>query len=133
VMGNMRWQVVADFASARVVSLDVAGLRVLVAGDLDAADEAALVSQVSPLNADVLVVPHRGATQDTEFLCAVHPRLAIISVGRGNSQHDPSVSALKTLSAVVRAPGRIVRTDQHGDISITVTLRGTQVVARRGR
>ncbi|HEY0870933.1 MAG TPA: ComEC/Rec2 family competence protein, partial [Acidothermaceae bacterium] len=120
VAGDVRWRVLAEFASARVVVLSVAGLTVLVAGDLDVADEVELVSQVKSLNADVLVVPHHGASQDDRFLRAVHPRLAIVSVGRGNSQHDPSADVLKTLSDVVGPAGRVVRTDEHGDSAISV-------------
>jgi competence protein ComEC len=130
VLGEVRWRVVADFASARVVSLEVSGLTALVAGDLDIADEATLVSQVASLNADILVVPHHGASQDVGFLHAVRARLAIVSVGRGNSQHDPSVSALKTLSDVVGATGRIVRTDEAGDIAISVSSRGPHAATR---
>jgi competence protein ComEC len=126
--GNVRWRVVAEFASARVVSLDVAGLSVLVAGDLNEVDETDLVSQVPSLRADVLVVPHHGAVQDTGFLDAIHPRLAVVSVGRGNSEHDPSASVLKALSTIA---GRISRTDHDGDIAISVNAGGLKVVTRR--
>jgi competence protein ComEC len=134
-VGNVRWRIVADFASARVVSVDVAGLRVLIAGDLSSADETELVSTVASrssalasLRADVLVVPHQGAAQDAAFLDSVHPRIAIVSVGRGNSQHDPSASVLKALSAIA---GRVIRTDQDGDIAISVDQGGPRVVTRR--
>jgi competence protein ComEC len=132
VVGNLRWQVLAEFASARVVVLSVAGLTVLVAGDLDTDDEAALASQVHSLNTDVLVVPRHGAAQDVGFLRAVRPRIAIVSVGRGNSQHDPSAAVLKTLSEVAGRAGRVVRTDEHGDIAISASARGLQVVTRLG-
>jgi competence protein ComEC len=125
--GDVRWRVLADFSSARVVALSVPGLTALVAGDLDAADEAELVSQVSALNADVLVVPHHGAAQDVGFLRAVHPRLAIVSVGRGNSQHDPSVSALQALSTLAH---RLSRTDQDGDIAISGNASDLKVTTR---
>ncbi len=128
-VGNVRWQVLAEFASARVVALSVPGLTALVGGDLEAADEAELVSQGSPLNADVLVVPHHGAPQDVGFLRAVHPRLAIVSVGRGNSQHDPSVSVLQALSTLA---DRLSRTDQDGDLAIAINSHGLRVVTRRG-
>jgi competence protein ComEC len=132
VVGDVRWRVLAEFASARMVVLSVAGLTVLLAGDLDVADKAELVSQVHALKADVLVVPHHGAAQDVGFLHAVHPRFAIVSVGRGNSQHDPSANVLKTLSDVVGPAGRVVRTDEHGDVAISVNARGVHVVAQYG-
>ena len=128
VVGNVRWRVVADLASARVVSIDVAGITVLIAGDLTTADETELMLRVSSLNADVLVVPHHGATQDTAFLDAVHPRVAVVSIGRGNTQHDPSASVLKALSTIA---GRVSRTDQDGGIAIVVNAHGLKVVTRR--
>jgi competence protein ComEC len=86
---------------------------------------------VHALKADVVVVPHHGAAQDVGFLHAVHPRIAIVSVARGNSQHDPSANVLKTLSDVVGPAGRVVRTDEHGDIAISGTSPGLHVVTRR--
>jgi competence protein ComEC len=132
VVGAARWHVVADLASARVVSLDVAGTAVLVAGDLVAADETELMSQPRSLSADVLVVPHHGAGQDTAFLAAAHPRVVVVSVGRGNAQHDPSPGVLKTLSDVVAPAGRVARTDEDGDIAVSVNAGGLKVVTRHG-
>ena len=129
VVGNAQWRVVAEFASARVVSVDVGGLRVLVAGELTEADETELVSRGRTLNADVLVVPHHGAVQDAGFLAAVRPRIAVVSVGRGNSQHDPSASVLKALSTIA---GRVSRTDRDGDVAISVNAHGLEVATRHG-
>jgi len=129
VVGDVQWRVVAEFNSARVVALAVPGLTALVAGDLDPADEAQLVAQVQSLKADVLVVPHHGGTQDVGFLRAVHPRIAIISVGRGNSQHDPSPKVLSLLATIT---ARVRRTDQDGDIAISVNSGGLHVVTRQG-
>jgi competence protein ComEC len=84
---------------------------------------------VQSLNADVLVVPHHGAGQDTAFLKAVHPRLAVVSVGRGNSQHDPSASVLKAISALA---GRAIRTDKDGDVAIMVDSGGLLVITQHG-
>jgi competence protein ComEC len=128
VVGNVRWGVVAEVASARVVSVDVAGLRVLVAGDLDAADETELESRADSLAADVLVVPHHGAAQDAGFLDAVRPRVAVISVGRANSQHDPAASVLTALATIA---ARVIRTDKGGNIAIVVNSGDLLVVTQR--
>jgi competence protein ComEC len=128
-VGDVRWQVVAEFASARVVSIDVGGVSVLVAGDLNVADETELLAQGRSLKADVLVVPHNGAAQDTAFLQAVHPRIAVVSVGRGNSQHDPSASVLSALSTIA---GQLIRTDMDGDAAIIVKADNLLIVTKRG-
>jgi competence protein ComEC len=134
VAGDVRWRVVGEFASARVVSVDVADLRMLVAGDLDAADEIELVSGVdllsstaASLRADVLVIPHHGAAQDAGFFDAVRPRIAVVSVGRGNSQHDPSASVLNTLATIAT---RVIRTDKGGNIAIVVKSDDLRVVTQ---
>ncbi len=126
-VGSLRWRVVVESASARVVSIDVAGLSVLVAGDLNAADEADLESRVHSLRADVLVVPHHGAAQPVAFLAAIHPRVAVISAGRGNSQHDPSGSVLNALSSIATG---VVRTDTDGDIAIVMKSDNLVVVSQ---
>ncbi|HEY5051533.1 MAG TPA: hypothetical protein VII50_11575 [Acidothermaceae bacterium] len=54
--------------------------------------------------------------------------VSVVSVGRGNGQHDPSASVLKALSTIA---GRVSRTDQDGDIAISVTCGGLKVVTRR--
>jgi competence protein ComEC len=130
VVGDVRWRVLAEFSSARVVSLAVAGVTALVAGDLDASDQAELVAQVHQLNADVLIVPHHGAdSQDPGFLAAVHPLVAVVSVGRGNSQLNPSAHTLQALSDSGR---RVVRTDQDGAVAITVNAPGLNIVTTHG-
>ena len=133
VVGEVRWRVLAEFASARVISMEVSGVTALVAGDLDAADQAEFVSQVHQTNADILIVPRHGAdSQDLGFFAAVHPLVAVVSVGRGNSQRDPSANVLKTLSDAVGAAGRVVRTDKDGSVAISAHADGLRVVTEHG-
>ncbi len=71
----------------------------------------------NPLSADFLKVPHHGSktssTQD--FLDAVRPRFAAISVGEGNAFGHPNAEVLDRL----RQEGtRVYRTDHDGAISI---------------
>ncbi|WP_409574624.1 DNA internalization-related competence protein ComEC/Rec2 [Variovorax sp. KBS0712] len=56
---------------------------VLLAGDIERLQEAALVSRTPGLSADVLLVPHHGSkTSSSEvFLDAVRPRIALVQAG----------------------------------------------------
>jgi competence protein ComEC len=65
---------------------------VLLAGDIEAAQEAALVAKGAPLAADVLLVPHHGSkTSSTEaFIEAVRPRFAIVQAGYRNRFGHPA-------------------------------------------
>jgi competence protein ComEC len=64
-----------------VLRVGVAGRRLLLPGDLEAAGEAALLASGADLRADVLWLPHHGSrTSSTPgFLAAVRPALAIAS------------------------------------------------------
>ena len=64
---------------------------------------------------EVLKVPHHGsATGMTQgFISWVHPKLAVISVGKNNPYHHPSPQALSLLKSI---GSLIFRTDQQGEI-----------------
>ncbi|MCX8529865.1 MAG: ComEC/Rec2 family competence protein [Rhodoluna sp.] len=69
----------------------------------------------------VLKVSHHGsADQYTELIEAMHPDIAIISVGRGNSYGHPTARTLATLN---RVGSLILRTDQVGAIGVYGDLR----------
>jgi competence protein ComEC len=63
----------------------------LLAGDIEAAQEAVLVSEGAPLRSKVLLVPHHGSkTSSSEvFLDAVRPELAIVQSGYRNRFGHP--------------------------------------------
>ena len=72
---------------------------VLLAGDLEAAQELRLVADplMAPkLKADVLLVPHHGSktSSTAEFLDAVQPRFAIAQAGYKNRFNHPVDSVL---------------------------------------
>ncbi|MDT0439091.1 MULTISPECIES: ComEC/Rec2 family competence protein [Streptomyces] len=109
----------------------VAGVRLLLLGDLEPRSQQALSS--SPEGAmlegvDVLKVAHHGsAHQDPELIRRAAPRLALVSVGAGNSYGHPAPGTL----AALRATGaRVLRTDRDGPLAITV--RGGEVAVARG-
>jgi competence protein ComEC len=101
--------------SARALRVDFGLVSILLASDVEAAGEHALVTSGVPLDATVLKVPHHGSRTSTgpALLAAVHPTLAIISVGRRNPYGHPDTSVLARLAA---AGASIYRTDQDGAI-----------------
>jgi competence protein ComEC len=63
-------------------------------------------------------VPHHGsADQDPDFLRAVDPRLAVVSVGADNDYGHP---APETVDVLDDGGAAIVRTDESGDVAIVV-------------
>lgn len=79
--------------------VEVAGLRILLTGDLEPESQRAVLASGVDLRADVLKVPHHGsAQQEPEFIAATHARLALISAGRDNDYGHPAPRTLELLS-----------------------------------
>ncbi|HEY3134274.1 MAG TPA: DNA internalization-related competence protein ComEC/Rec2 [Gemmatimonadaceae bacterium] len=93
-------------------------VRFLLVGDAERAEEDWLLdNRRELLNADVLKVGHHGSSTSSSdaFLRAVHPRIAIISVGAGNKYGHPSNDVLHALA---RAGAEVLRTDEVGTVII---------------
>ena len=116
--------------SSLILRVEVGGLRMVLAGDVQETGQSAAVAAVSDLGADVLLVPHHGsAHQSTAFLAAVHPQVALISVGVDNDYGHP---AARTLTAVQATGARIFRTDQLGAVAVSGIPPGLTVTTQRG-
>ncbi len=86
---------------------------VLLPGDAEA--EILEPYQLPP--AEAIVVPHhgsRGAVSD-KLLATIDPKLAVISVGKGNTFGHPDSSTLQLLEAATRT---VLRTDEAGWVSL---------------
>jgi competence protein ComEC len=90
--------------------------RMLLTGDVELDAQADLLHAGTDLRADVLKVPHHGSRYSAEeFLAAVRPQVAIVSVGAHNSYGQPSQHVLDLLTG---AGARVMRTDLKGDIAV---------------
>jgi competence protein ComEC len=102
---------------ASVVTLiQVGAVRMLLMGDAERPEEEWLLEHESgQLHADILKVGHHGSSTSStpEFLDAVSPRLALVSVGAGNSYHLPSMAIMRSLAA---RGAQVLRTDHLGTI-----------------
>lgn len=98
-----------------VLRVDEGETSFLFTGDAEYAAESSLLASGADLHADVLKVGHHGSDTSTsgQFLDAVRPAYAIISVGKGNAYGHPAQDVLDRL----RASGcTILRTDLYGTI-----------------
>ncbi|MGE5114135.1 MAG: ComEC/Rec2 family competence protein [Acidobacteriaceae bacterium] len=102
------------------------GRSALFIGDMGKAGEDRLYSQHP--HADLLKVAHHGSANATseEFLAAVHPSFAMISVGRHNSFRHPRPQTLARLAA---AHVRTYRTDLFGATRFDLDARGIRVTS----
>jgi competence protein ComEC len=88
----------------------------LLTGDIDAAAERQMLEAAKPLTANVLKVAHHGSdgSSTAEFLEAVNPAYAVISVGTDNTFSHPAAGVLERLDAL--GDVTILRTDSQGTI-----------------
>ena len=104
--------------ASTVARVRVGSVTFLLSGDAERDEEAWLLRhQGALLDVDVLKVAHHGSgTSSTkEFLQAVTPRLALVSVGAGNIYRHPSDDVVRSLAA----HGAVVmRTDRHGSVVV---------------
>ena len=87
-----------------VLRITAAGPRApiaLLAGDIEAAQEQALLARGAALKADVLLVPHHGSktSSSSAFLDAVQPRTALVQAGYRNRFGHPAADVLQRYSA----------------------------------
>jgi len=91
------------------------GSAILIEGDAEKNVERQVATE-SP-QADLLKIAHNGSTTSTtpELLAAVHPKLAVISVGARNTFGHPRREVLQRLSDSGVA---VYRTDMNGAVTL---------------
>jgi len=92
--------------------LQYRSFRMLFTGDAGTAAEQRFLNEGIDLHADVLKVGHHGSAYSSspKFIAAVHPRYAIISVGRHNMFGHPAKS---TIARLLRDGADVDRTDEN--------------------
>jgi competence protein ComEC len=117
---------------AMMLRVELGLATILLASDVEAAGERALLDAGLPLGASVLKVGHHGAATSSTapFLTAVRPAIAIVSVGARNPYGHPSAGALERLAA---AGARVYRTDRDGAVLVETDGRTLTVTRWRDR
>ena len=115
--------------------LAIGGFRYLNTGDATRDEEAALLASWprDSLRANLLKIGHHGSRTSTssDFLEAVAPDVAVVSVGSRNLYGHPHPEVLER----IRAAGveRLWRTDRHGTLCVEVEPDGRWRVRGEGR
>ena len=100
------------------LKISVGGKAILLAADIEAAQEAQLLERArGQLGADVLLAPHHGSgtSSTAAFLAAVHPQLALFQVGYRNRYHHPKPEVYERYGQMGIAR---LRTDEAGAITL---------------
>jgi competence protein ComEC len=102
-------------------------VRFLLMGDAEQGEERWLMeNEPEFLAADVLKVGHHGSSTSSgnDFLDAVRPELAVISVGAGNSYGHPDSGVVRSLA---RHGAVVLRTDRNGSVVVRTDGRSIDV------
>ena len=128
--------------SSAVLFFSYAGVNVLFGGDISAERENRLISEqklgdslgehifdsgdfaVRLEETDILKVSHHGSggSSSAAWLALLSPKTAVISCGKGNIYGHPTDGALTRLAAI---GADIYRTDELGDVMVTISKNGT--------
>lgn len=100
-----------------VMRMTYGSFSALFTGDIDTDSELALLGMGVLKKVDLIKVSHHGSKYGSakEFLEAVKPKLAVISVGEKNNYGHPNGDTLMRLEAV---GSMILRTDKMGMVSV---------------
>lgn len=115
--GLLNWESQNRNNDSMVVKVKLKGVSVLFVGDLEDEGQADLVRSGADLKCDIYKVSHHGSENGSlkEFLEAVRPKAAVISVGKGNGFGHPHQEAIEELESLGID---IYRTDEDGDITV---------------
>ncbi|MFA6074334.1 MAG: DNA internalization-related competence protein ComEC/Rec2 [Negativicutes bacterium] len=98
-------------------------LAALITGDLGIKGEQALIKRKENINANILKIGHHGSKTSTseEFLQAVQPEYAVVSVGRDNRYGHPAAAVVKNIE---KSKAQIFRTDINGAVIFEASKAG---------
>jgi competence protein ComEC len=113
-----------------VMRLVYGDISFLFTGDLEKEGEERVLPSVR--SSTVLKVGHHGSSTSTsdEFLRAVNPQVAVISVGKRNRYRHPSSSTMQRLLA---AGVKVYRTDENGAVTVRTDGKSYAIEMQRRR
>ncbi len=127
-VGNLRLEVLwpsrfvtggsAPNNASVVLLATVAGVRMLLTGDIEPPAQAELIANHAGVAVDVVKVPHHGSRNaDLRLPQWTHARIALISVGAHNTYGHPAAS---TVAMWEQAGALVGRTDQQSDLAVVM-------------
>jgi competence protein ComEC len=100
-----------------VLELRWRDVSILLTGDIGMAVERSLVDAIPPARLRVIKIAHHGSltSSSADFVEAIRPRIAVVSVGRGNHFGHPAPEVLERYRS---SGAEIFRTDQDGAVMV---------------
>lgn len=106
-----------------VVKVNYGGNSMILMGDAESTSETELMNYGS-IESDVLKIGHHGSSTSSsrDFIKAVNPRFAVVSVGAGNSYGHP---AAETVERFFNYHIPLYRTDTNGTVTVSFGISGS--------
>ena len=111
------------------VAVDVAGVAILLAGDIEPPAQDKIVRDLPEIDFDVIKVAHHGSKyQSSDFANWADAEIAFISVGKENDYGHP---APETILLYELTGSQVFRTDIGGDLAVSIQDSQIRVATRR--
>lgn len=111
------------------LAIAVKGVSILLTGDIEPPAQDKIARDLPEIDFDVIKVAHHGSRyQSDNFANWANAEIAFISVGKDNDYSHP---APETISLYELTGSRVFRTDQAGDLAISVQDSQIRVATRR--
>ena len=111
------------------VAVDVAGVSILLAGDIEPPAQDKIVRDLPEIDFDVIKVAHHGSKyQSSDFANWADAEIAFISVGKDNDYGHP---APETILLYELTGSQVFRTDIGGDLAVSIQDSQIRVATRR--
>lgn len=102
-----------------VLRLAYRGIAILFTGDIEAKGERELIATGADLRAAIVKVPHHGSATSSSaaLIAAVHPRVAVISLGYHNRFHFPAAAVVERYR---ESGASVLMTSETGQVSAEI-------------
>lgn len=118
VLGPVRYDPYGDNDNSIVLKITYGDFKCILSGDAETSEEYSVLHNNTDIRADLYVVGHHGSadSSNTEFVRAIGPKYAFLSVGKNNPYGHPNPVTLNTL---MEYNIQLFRTDQQGEVTVT--------------
>lgn len=118
VLGPNQYDPGADNDNSIVLKITYGDFKCVLSGDAESEEEYSVLRNNTDIRADLYVVGHHGSADSSskEFVQAIAPKYAFLSVGKDNAYGHPNPVTLNTL---MENNVQLFRTDQQGEVTVT--------------
>ena len=118
VLGPLMYDPYGDNDNSIVLRISYGDFSCILSGDAEISEEYSILRNNEDISADLYVVGHHGSADSSngEYVRAIGPKYAFLSVGKNNPYGHPNPVIMNTF---MENNIQLFRTDQQGEITVT--------------